>query len=233
MAASAPPIAMTSAASQMRLTSGRIWMRRLQRPAPRSSPSATRRLLPRSSGCGSRGHLALHPVLALLGVRTATGRAVARHHHVPPHGIVVRAFDRLHALEAEIIGADAALAPGASATSCSIGEGLHGGEGKHERPSPMCAMVMPSTARGRDSPRRQRSIGSTSEERMIQMPERDADRGQHLPPRKIPKPRRSAEHGGHEQGRQGARAALSRAARASSWRGCPPAAAPAAAASTA
>src|SRR6185312_1784747 len=41
-----PPSAMMKAASQTKFTSGRTWMRTLHLPAPRSSPSATRMLLP-------------------------------------------------------------------------------------------------------------------------------------------------------------------------------------------
>jgi hypothetical protein len=48
-------------------------------------------------------------------------------------------------------------------------------------PSPMCAMVMPTTARGNDNPRRSRSTGSKKLDTMIQMPITTPKGVSHLP----------------------------------------------------
>jgi hypothetical protein len=50
-----------------------------------------------------------------------------------------------------------------------------------QTPNPMCAMVMPTMARGNVSRRRRRSMGSNSDDRMIQMPSTTPNGVSHFP----------------------------------------------------
>ena len=167
-----PPMAMMNAASHTRFTSGRTWMRTLQRPAPRSSPSATQdvaAVMHLDGGLG--GHLTLYPVLTLLRGEHRNRGAVARDDDRAPDAVVVRSLDGTARRRSGTRSRrPCVLCPGASATSRSRVKDSTVVRAITNRPRPMCATVMPSTARGSDSSRRSRSIGSTSEERMIQIP---------------------------------------------------------------
>ena len=76
----------------------------------------------------------LYPELALLRHHHRDRRARARHDKSAADAIVVRAFDRLYALEAQLIGADPRDLAGCERNVALDGEGLHRGKGNDRNP---------------------------------------------------------------------------------------------------